>query len=52
MGVMLSIELCIKRQQEIEYMLHVPYASFVGNLMSAMVCTQPHISHLAGVLSR
>jgi hypothetical protein len=29
-----------------------PYASAVGNLMYAMVCTIPYISHAVGVLSR
>jgi len=30
----------------------VPYASAVGNLMYAMVCTRPDIAHVVGVLSR
>lgn len=29
-----------------------PYASAVGSLMHAMVCTQPNIAHLVGVVSR
>jgi hypothetical protein len=33
-------------------MAHVPYASVVGSLMCAMVCTQPNISHVVGVLRR
>jgi hypothetical protein len=33
-------------------MAHVPYASVVGILMYAMVCTQPDIAHAVGVLSR
>jgi hypothetical protein len=28
----------------------VPYASVVGSLMYAMVCTRPDISHVVGVL--
>jgi hypothetical protein len=32
--------------------VHVPYASVVGSLMYAMVCTRPDISHAVGVLSR
>jgi hypothetical protein len=30
----------------------VPYASVVGILMYAMVCTRPCISHAVGVLSK
>jgi hypothetical protein len=33
-------------------MSHVPYASLIGNLMYAMVCTRPDIAHAVGVLSR
>jgi hypothetical protein len=33
-------------------MSHVPYASAVGSLMYAMVCTRPNITHVVGVLSR
>lgn len=30
----------------------IPYASAVGSLMYAMVCTRPDISHAVGVVSR
>ena len=30
----------------------VPYASVVGSLMYAMVCTRPYIAHAIGVLGR
>ena len=33
-------------------MSHVPYASVVGSLMYAMVCTRPNIAHAVGVLSK
>ena len=33
-------------------MSRVPYASVVGSLMYAMVCTRPDIAHAVGVLSR
>jgi phosphoribosyl-AMP cyclohydrolase len=33
-------------------MYHVPYASAVGSLMYAMVCTRLDIAHAVGVLSR
>lgn len=33
-------------------MQRVPYASAVGSLMYAMVCTRPDISHAVGTVSR
>jgi hypothetical protein len=33
-------------------MSHVLYASAVGSLMYAMVCTRPDIAHAVGVLSK
>eukprot|EP00253_Pinus_taeda_P013719 PITA_13719 len=51
-GVRLSIEQCPKTQVEEEDMSCVPYASAVGSLMDAMVCTRPDIAHAVGVLSR
>ena len=33
-------------------MQHVPYASAVGSLMYAMVCTRPDIAHVVSVVSR
>ena len=34
------------------YMQRVPYASAVGSLMYAMVCTRPDIAHAVGMVSR
>eukprot|EP00253_Pinus_taeda_P036355 PITA_36355 len=51
-GVRLSAEQCPKTQEEEEDMFLVPYASAVGSLMYAMVCTRPDIAHAVGVLSR
>jgi len=51
-GVNLSVEQCPKTQEEEEDMSHVPYASAVGSLMYAMVCTRLDISRAMGVLSR
>ncbi|GKB59914.1 hypothetical protein Tco_0916100 [Tanacetum coccineum] len=33
-------------------MSRVPYASVVGSLMFAMICTRPDIAHVVGVVSR
>ena len=35
-----------------DYMSKVPYASAVGSLMYAMVCTRPDIAHAVGVVRR
>jgi hypothetical protein len=43
---------CPKTQEEEEDMSHVPYASVVGSLMYAMVCTRLNIAHAVGVLSK
>ena len=48
-GVKLSVEQCPKTHEEEEDMSRVPYASAVGSLMYAMVCTRPDISHAVGV---
>eukprot|EP00253_Pinus_taeda_P023270 PITA_23270 len=50
-GVRLSAEQCPKTQEEEEEMSRVPYASVVGSLIYAMVCTRPDIAHAVGVLS-
>ncbi|KAE8713420.1 hypothetical protein F3Y22_tig00110210pilonHSYRG00105 [Hibiscus syriacus] len=41
--------LCLSQK---EYLRKVPYASAVGSLMYAMVCTRPDISQAVGVVSR
>nr|KYP46555.1 Retrovirus-related Pol polyprotein from transposon TNT 1-94 [Cajanus cajan] len=38
--------------EEKDHMSRVPYASAVGSLMYAMVCTRPDIAHAVGVVSR
>jgi hypothetical protein len=39
-----------KTEEEHKRMENVPYASAVGSLMYAMVCTRPDISHAVGVV--
>ena len=51
-GVKLSVESCPKTKEEEEHMSRVPYASVVGSLMYAMVCTRLDLAHAVGVLSR
>ncbi|KAD5961972.1 hypothetical protein E3N88_13445 [Mikania micrantha] len=48
----LSKDQCPKTDEDIAEMAKVPYASAVGSLMYAMVCTRPDIAHAVGVVSR
>jgi len=48
----LSREQCPETDEEKDFMARVPYASTIGSLMYAMVCTRPDISHVVGVVSR
>ena len=47
----LSALLSPRTDEEREYMAHVPFASLVGSLMYAMVCTQPDISQVVSMVS-
>ena len=48
----LTKHLSPKTDKEKEYMTKFPYASAVGSLMYAMVCTRPDIAQAVGVVSR
>ena len=48
----LSKEQSPKTEEERDHMSKVPYASAIGSLMYAMVCTRPDITHAVGVVSR
>ncbi|KAK9080260.1 hypothetical protein SSX86_001936 [Deinandra increscens subsp. villosa] len=43
---------CPKTEVEKEQMRLIPYASIVGSLMYAQVCTRPDIAYIAGMLGR
>ena len=43
---------CPKTEVEKEQMRMIPYASVVGSLMYAQVCTRPDIAYIAGMLGR
>jgi len=47
----LSTDLSPQTDEE-KYMSHVPFASAVGSIMYAMVCTRPDISHAVSVVSQ
>jgi hypothetical protein len=48
----LSTSQCPKTVEETEDMSKVPYASVVGCLMYAMVCTRPDLAHAVSVVSK
>ena len=48
----LSHDMCPKTPKEKEKMSKVPYASAVGSLMYAMMCTRPDICYVVGLVSR
>ena len=50
-GIHLSKEQSPKTPQGVEEMRHIPYASVVGSLMYAMLCTRPDICFTVRVAS-
>ena len=48
----LSRDMCPKTLEEKEKMSRVPYASVVGSLMYAMMCTHLDICYAVGLVSR
>ena len=50
--VHLSKDQCSKTPEEKEQMREVPYASAVGSLMYAMLCTRLDICHAVGLVSK
>ncbi|KAH9678909.1 Integrase catalytic domain-containing protein [Citrus sinensis] len=48
----LSSSMCPSNEAERKEMSRVPYASAVGSLMFAMICTRPDITQAVGVVSR
>ena len=51
-GIHLSKEQSPKTPEQKERMSRIPYASAVGSLMYAMLCTRPNICYAVGVVSR
>ena len=51
-GVHLSKGMSPKTPEEMEQMAKVPYASAIGSLMYAMLCTRPDIAYTVSVTSR
>uniref|UniRef100_A0A2N9HLT2 Reverse transcriptase Ty1/copia-type domain-containing protein n=1 Tax=Fagus sylvatica TaxID=28930 RepID=A0A2N9HLT2_FAGSY len=51
-GCTLSLDQCPKNDEEKNQMSKVPYASAIGSLMYAMLCTRPDICFAVGMVSR
>ena len=51
-GDKLNESQCPKNKLERDIMENIPYASDVGSLMYAQVCTRPDLAFTTGVLSR
>ena len=51
-GDRFNLNQCPKNELEREQMRNIPYASIVGSLMYAQVCTRPDIAFVVGMLGR
>jgi hypothetical protein len=51
-GIHLSKSMCPKTQEERSRMGKIPYASAIGSIMYAMICTRPDISYALSMTSR
>ncbi|RVW28388.1 Retrovirus-related Pol polyprotein from transposon TNT 1-94 [Vitis vinifera] len=51
-GDRFNLDQCPKNDLEMEQMKNIPYASTVGSLMYAQVCTRPDIAFAVGMLGR
>ena len=47
-----SLKQCLENKLQREQMTNIPYASIVGSLMYAQVCTRPDIAYAIGMLGR
>lgn len=51
-GDKFSVKQCPKNDFEVKEMQKIPYASAIGSLMYAQVCTCPDITYITGMLGR
>ena len=51
-GDKFSLDQCSKNDFEWEQMKNIPYASTIGSLIYAQVCTRPDIAYVVGVLGK
>jgi hypothetical protein len=51
-GTVLNKQQCPKTDKDVENMKRVPYASAIGSIMYAMLCTRPDVSYALSMKSR
>ena len=51
-GVSLSKAMSPRTPEERERMTRIPYASAIGSIMYAMLCTRPDVAHALSVTSK
>jgi hypothetical protein len=51
-GDKFSLDQCPKTELEKSEIHQIPYASLIGNLMYAQVCTRPDIAYITGMFGR
>ena len=51
-GDRFNLHQCPKNELEREQMKNIPYASIVGSLMYAQLCTRPDIALMVGMFGR
>ena len=51
-GDTLSLDMSLKTQEEKEKMVRVPYSNAIGSLIYTMMCTQPDICYVIGLVSQ
>ena len=51
-GITLSKSMCPQTQDERTHVNKIPYASVIGSIMYAMLCTRPNVSYALSVTSR
>ncbi|KAJ9561646.1 hypothetical protein OSB04_006806 [Centaurea solstitialis] len=51
-GIVLSKAQCPESSQDKDIMKSIPYASAIGSIMYAMLCTRPDVAYLVSVTSR
>ena len=51
-GITLLKSMCLKTQEERTHMNKIPYASAIGSIMYAMLCSRPDVSYALSVTSR
>ena len=51
-GIQLSKKISLKTPEERNRMSSIPYASAIGSIMYAMLCTRPNVAYALGIVSR